>query len=260
MDKKVACFWHADTFDKYIQEGINPLGLCIQIFPMLEDVDPSFKSKWENNLQLCTQTMMVLLSEEYKKRITNLDKTIDSIYAKLLPFRDTPIFKEYEDKIKTRLNQKSQERLTTRDKKLWRDKRAFQEGTAYKWHQTSVITRPHRGNINRTPRDSKSNSSLNSSVSSSSYNRQRHRKPRKNKRSPSGDDPTYTKKRITDTTSTSSTTNLLPLGKGNSQGVNQLPSAGPIGVGSSVSTSTGDTSLSSITTTLLRSDQDFLAH
>lgn len=100
VDKKVACFWLADTFDSYIQEDINPLGLRIQISPMLEDVDSTFKTNWENNLQLCTKTMMSLMSEEYKKCIANFDRDIDVIYAKLLPFKDLPIFKEHEEKIK----------------------------------------------------------------------------------------------------------------------------------------------------------------
>lgn len=64
---------------------------------------------------------------------------------------------------------------------------------------------------------------------------------KKNKRPPSGDDPAHTKKRITDTASTLSTTNLLPIGKGNTRGENQLSSAGPTGAGSIASTSMGDT-------------------
>ncbi|PIO27386.1 hypothetical protein AB205_0104330 [Aquarana catesbeiana] len=202
VDKKVACFWHADSFDRYIREDINPLGLRIQIFPILDDVDSSFKIKWERNLQSCTKIMMTLLSEEYKKRIAILDKDIDAIYAKLLPFKDLPSFKEHKEKIGIHLHETSQEKLAIKDKKFWRDKRSFQEGKAYKWHQNSSTYRPSKGNLGQKSRDSGSNSSLNSFVSSSSQYRQRNRKPQKNKRSSSGEDPSLNKKRITDPTLT----------------------------------------------------------
>lgn len=47
VEKKAACFWHADSFDRCIKEDINPFGVRIQIFPILYEVGSTFKEKWE---------------------------------------------------------------------------------------------------------------------------------------------------------------------------------------------------------------------
>lgn len=204
--------------------------------------------------------MMTLLSEEYRKCIAVFDKDIDAIYAKLLPFKDLPSFKEHEERIRIHLNQTSQEKLVTKDKKFWRDKRAFQEGKANKWHQNSPINRSQKGNLGQNLKDLASNSSLNSSVSSSSQYRHRNRKPQKTKRSSSGKDPSLNKKRITDHTSTQQSPLLSSIGKGISRGANLPLSIGPSGIGSSSTTHIGDLPCASTSVTLSKTDKDFLVH
>lgn len=87
--------------------------------------------------------MMTLLCDEYNRCIVLLDKDIDIIYTKLQRFRDLPMFREHEERIKAHLDQVTQENLAVKDKKFWREKRAFQEGEAYKWHQTNKPQRQH---------------------------------------------------------------------------------------------------------------------
>lgn len=96
VEKKAASFWHIESFKRYMRENVNPFGLRIQIFPILEDIDMAFKQKWEDNLQNCTMTMMRLLIEEYEKRIIVMDKDIDLIYKKLQPFNKLATFRKQE--------------------------------------------------------------------------------------------------------------------------------------------------------------------
>lgn len=99
VEKKTALFWHTKNFQKYIRNDTNPYGLCIQIFPLIENISLDFKKKW-NNLQLCTCNIMQLLMEEYRARTVLLEKDIDRIYTKLQTFKNLPVFKDQEERIK----------------------------------------------------------------------------------------------------------------------------------------------------------------
>lgn len=62
------------SFEDYIKEDMNPLGLQVQIFPTLEGL--AFKLQWEFFLRTCLNDMMQLLITEYGKRSEALDKDI----------------------------------------------------------------------------------------------------------------------------------------------------------------------------------------
>lgn len=189
-----------EDFEKYIRNDINPFGLRIQIFPLIENISPEFKIKWENNLQLCIRNMMQLLVEEYRARTPTLEKDIDHIYSKLQPFKSLSAFKDQEKRIKNHLDQVTVDIL--RKKKFWRDKMAFEQGKAYKWQQNSNPLGHRTKGLNTSIAERGPNFSINSSASSSSRNRSRPRhKPAK--RPLSGDDSNTQKKQITDTASSS---------------------------------------------------------
>lgn len=69
LEKKSAILWHTKTFDRYIKENINPLGLRVQIFPNSDQISHGCKKEWIENLKLCSQEMMVVLTREYNKQM-----------------------------------------------------------------------------------------------------------------------------------------------------------------------------------------------
>lgn len=46
LEKKSNNVWHQKYFNKYLEESINPMGLRIQIFPTLRNINPTLKKKW----------------------------------------------------------------------------------------------------------------------------------------------------------------------------------------------------------------------
>ena len=195
VEKKAALFWHVESFEKYLREDINPYGLRIQIFPLLDNVNPEFRKKWELNLQLCTANMMKLLIEEYKTRSAQVEKDIDEIYTKLLPFLALPAFKEHETKIKGRLDVVTAETLHIKETKFWRDKRSFQEGKAYKWQTAYSIQQNSSkgGNAFIPKKGNKASSNVPNNAPTQNSTRNRNAKP---KRALSDQDDNTIKKRI----------------------------------------------------------------
>lgn len=45
LEKKSLMFWHVKSFRDYIRDNITPLGLWVQIFPTLDDLDTDLKQR-----------------------------------------------------------------------------------------------------------------------------------------------------------------------------------------------------------------------
>lgn len=44
LEKKSMLYWHIRSFQDYIREDINPMGLRVRIFPTLDGLDSEFKN------------------------------------------------------------------------------------------------------------------------------------------------------------------------------------------------------------------------
>lgn len=141
LEKKSSFFWHVRSFQDYIKSNLNPLGLRIQIFPTLEDLDAAFKSTWENALQTCSRSLMQILMDEYTKRSSILDIEITKICEQLQKFQAHPSVSIKENKLKIHLESFNKNILTKKNSKFHRDKNAFEAGKAYKWNQNNRTTR-----------------------------------------------------------------------------------------------------------------------
>lgn len=103
-------FWHIKSFQDYIGEAMTPLGLRVQIFPTLEDMDSDFKTQWEKVLCTCSLCLMELLICDYNKRSLVLDIDNVSVCDKLQLFKT---------QINTRQGEKTYYILRPWTKKYW---------------------------------------------------------------------------------------------------------------------------------------------
>lgn len=133
LEKKSLLHWHIKSFKDYIAANLNPFGLRVQIFPTFEHIDPSFKAVWEVNLKECSRKMMLLLIDEYAKRIVDIDGKLEKLQNQMSLLRTHVSFSESEERLKRHLEQFNKDILIKKDKKLQRDRKAFEDGRAYKW-------------------------------------------------------------------------------------------------------------------------------
>lgn len=80
LKKKSRIYWNNWYFTKYIEEGVSPWGLGIQIFPNLNKIEPDFKSNWEDDLQAFSIQMMNLLCQQYSLELYALDRETEKLY------------------------------------------------------------------------------------------------------------------------------------------------------------------------------------
>lgn len=141
LERKSALFWHVKTFDRYIEEQINPFGLCVQIFPNADLISDECKAEWETNLKTCSREMAIL-SREYKQ-ITLLDTVITNLEQALIPYAQHTLFLERQALLKDNLSVFNKNILQNKEIKFWRDKDTFSEGRAYRWNNHLAQSNNH---------------------------------------------------------------------------------------------------------------------
>lgn len=78
--------------------------------------------------------MSLLISKnQSEKRLNYLDAKIEKIQKQITPLQTHNLFPDFEVQLKNHLVNFYKDILIRKDKKFQRDKRAFQEGKAYKW-------------------------------------------------------------------------------------------------------------------------------
>lgn len=78
---------------------------------------------------------MLLLQEKYKLQLNTLDTEISALYARLIPLKVHKDYTGLKEKLREHLRTFSMAILQKKEKKFWRDKNAFGENRAYRWHQ-----------------------------------------------------------------------------------------------------------------------------
>lgn len=158
LERKSALFWHVKTFDRYIEEQINSVGLRVQIFPNADLISDECKTEWETNLKSCSREMMAILSREYNKQITLLDTVITNLEQALILYAQHTLFSELQATLKDNLSVFNKGILQNKEIQFWRDKSAFSEGRAYRWNNHLAQSKyyPRRESKNNKSKTSKS--------------------------------------------------------------------------------------------------------
>lgn len=102
-------------------------------FPHCGEHKSSFKRTWEENLLLCSKGMMLLLKEEYAKRLRELDKDVDSFYNLFSQYKDHSAYAQSDKELSEHLENFNHQILMKKEKKMQRDKMAFQGDKAFSW-------------------------------------------------------------------------------------------------------------------------------
>lgn len=124
---------HTEYFKQYINEGVYPLGLRIQLFPTVKDPSPAFKSSWEKTLTHCSLELMRTLITQYESDMTSLDSEIDKLNTHYQHLLDAPSFSNRWREVREHLEELTKENIKNKQTKFVKDKLAFSEGLAYKW-------------------------------------------------------------------------------------------------------------------------------
>lgn len=147
LTQKSKTWWDTEYLRKYLQEGLVPMGLRIQILPQIPELTIALKEKWEKNLNTCSKNMLLMLIEHHEAYIENLDKEIAQICDQLKGLEHNECFKTKDLQIKNIIERLNKELVYKKESKFQRDREAYGQGLAYKWSTYTPIRQkfPRRG-------------------------------------------------------------------------------------------------------------------
>lgn len=127
LEKKSALHWHIESLGRCIRERMNPIGLRIQIFPILENISKELKNNWESKMNDCSINLMLLLQNEYRQQLESMNAEISILYNRLAPLKQHEEYVVYEKKLKDHLETFGKAILLQKRKILERQE-CFQRG------------------------------------------------------------------------------------------------------------------------------------
>lgn len=126
LERKTNVYWHTTYLEKYIEESIVPFGLRLRLLPHFKKPSETFKAKWENTLTGCSMALMALLIDEHKEELKAIDLELQSLaITKISSLENTDGIALKEKEISEFLENSSRELITKKEKKLFRDQKAF---------------------------------------------------------------------------------------------------------------------------------------
>lgn len=115
-----------------LEEGLNPIGLRIQIFPTLHNFGSILEKKYEENLQSCLTMIFALLMNEYKEQSVTIDREIGKLYTEPAKNIDKNKLKDFREKWQITWFTFNQE-IINKKGTFRKDKVYFDNNRAYKW-------------------------------------------------------------------------------------------------------------------------------
>lgn len=143
LERKTGLHWHANYLHKYMLECIIPFGLRIKLFPHFRNPSQEFKNKWEETLTNCSLSLMSLLITKHRAELNQVDKELLIINASLASFNTMEGYADKEKNIGENIARLSKQTITTKEKKLICDRKAFAGNKAYIWPNTQ-FSKPRR--------------------------------------------------------------------------------------------------------------------
>ncbi|KAM4034361.1 rho GTPase-activating protein 19 [Anomaloglossus baeobatrachus] len=84
LNQKTRLWWNMTFMERYIQKGLIPRGLRVQLFPSFDIKEDSFKKEWEEASSICSMTFMKLLVGHNASTLKEVELEINIIQGKLV--------------------------------------------------------------------------------------------------------------------------------------------------------------------------------
>ncbi|XP_077118764.1 uncharacterized protein LOC143774874 [Ranitomeya variabilis] len=134
-------WWNRAFLNKYLERGLIPRGLRVQVFPSFEVDDEVFRKRWEELADTCSRGFMGLLSQLNQVAIEGMDKEIDEIQTKLQQDVPSETLSAFNTELEQEFTKWEKNISENKAKKFQRDIGDLQTNTVYKWNRKTYRSR-----------------------------------------------------------------------------------------------------------------------
>ncbi|XP_069590016.1 uncharacterized protein [Ranitomeya imitator] len=137
LHRRTHIWWNRAFLIKYIETGLTPRGLRVQVFPSFEVEDVVFRHNWEELATTCSKGFMELLAQSNKESIDSLDREIETVQGILKQDLSEVELQTLNGEIDKEFQKWEKDICATKTAKFQRDVGDRQSNTVYRWNRKS---------------------------------------------------------------------------------------------------------------------------
>ncbi|XP_073524312.1 uncharacterized protein [Phyllobates terribilis] len=140
--KRTRLWWNIAFLRKYIEKGLIPRGLRVQIFPSFNIDDDTIKNRWEQYSNTCSIGYMNLLIEINQISLSTIETQIEKLQLSFKNEMTADSLKKLNEDIEALAQKWAKETQQAKTKKFQRDTQDKSLQKVYKWDITRGRSRP----------------------------------------------------------------------------------------------------------------------
>ncbi|KAM4052236.1 uncharacterized protein ACNLHF_000279 [Anomaloglossus baeobatrachus] len=144
IHKRTKIWWNRAFLERYLQQGLIPRGLRVQVFPSFDIDDNTFKDKWEDFANNCSKGFIQLLCDLNSSQLRAIETETVDLQNRIVAGLSTEAFKTFEMDIESDMSRWEKEVKDSKIKKFHRDELDLQSNRVYKWRMSTDRSRPFR--------------------------------------------------------------------------------------------------------------------
>ncbi|XP_073406482.1 uncharacterized protein [Dendrobates tinctorius] len=135
LNKRMRTWWNRAFLNKYLEKGLIPRGLRVQVFPSFEVDDLTFRQKWEDLATTCSRGFMELLVSNNQTTLENLDKDIVELQNQLKQDLSNEGLVKFNTELENEFVKWEKNICENKSKKFQRDISDQQSNMVYRWNK-----------------------------------------------------------------------------------------------------------------------------
>ncbi|KAM4030905.1 uncharacterized protein ACNLHF_018486 isoform 1-T1 [Anomaloglossus baeobatrachus] len=151
LRKKTRTWWNCTFLQRYVEMGLIPRGLRVQVFPSFVVDNEVFKNRWENAATTCSRQFLELLIDLDKESLKTLEVEIIELYNNMEKNLTPAALKKCNEDLDTEVDIWGKEIQGRKIQKLQRDLEDKQSNKMYRWRNKKERSHPYyRPGFNRS--------------------------------------------------------------------------------------------------------------
>ncbi|XP_069601391.1 uncharacterized protein [Ranitomeya imitator] len=150
LRKRTKVWWNHAFLDKYLQKGLIPRGLRVQVFPSFPVDDVAIRERWEECASKCSVGFMEILKEMNASSLKEMETEIESLQAVIKTEMSGETLKKFKEEVDKEVQKWVEDIQQVKSKEFQRDSNDRQMNKMYRWRNGNERSRPFFRNESRS--------------------------------------------------------------------------------------------------------------
>ncbi|XP_075188797.1 uncharacterized protein LOC142279344 [Anomaloglossus baeobatrachus] len=137
FNRRMRLWWNKAFMQRYVDRGLIPRGLRVQVFPSFSVTDETFKRDWEEAASPCSRSFMGLLINNNEASLRAIDEEISVLQDRTTKELTPAELSNFHETLNKEFVKWEKELVSTKTKKYQRDVTDYKNQQVYRWKGTT---------------------------------------------------------------------------------------------------------------------------